>query len=419
MAIETFGGLLRASGHELRSWSGPGDIKQWPALAEMGCVPGAANTSAGEYITESTALKFAAVYGSVRILALIDAALPVHLYYDLDGGGKEKAIRDYRYRLIHDQPNPEMTAPLFRMYMRQNKSLWGNAYALIRWNPGNMHAEEVWPLRPDYMQVWRTKSGRKVYSYEPPDGLRAGNYSSDEILHFRNLGDDLVGYSPIKLFRDGIGHGMAAARASAAFFANGAKMSGVLEVAGKVKPEDAASFNEKYAGSANTGKVLVIGQGSKFVSTTIPPDDAQYIATIEATGSWISTKVYGIPPHLSGDTEKQTSWGTGVEQMSIGFVTYSLMPDFVLQEAEINSKLLGNGVYAKYSLGGLLRADAKTRAEAFQVMRRNGALNANEWREFEELNPIEGGDQYIVETNMTTLDKVGQEPPAPAAPAVS
>jgi HK97 family phage portal protein len=418
MAIETLGGLIRNAGHEMRSWSGPGDIRQWPQLADMGYV--GAGTMSGEYVSEQNALKRMAVFASVRILSMIDAALPVHLYRDLDTGGKEKATTDYRYRLVHDQPNDEMTAALFRMYMRQNKSLWGNAYAWIKWNGGNNHAEEIWPLRPDWMTVFRTKAGQKVYHYDPPDGIRAGYYSPAEILHFRNLGDDLTGYSPIRMFREDIGHNAAAAKASAAFFRNGARMSGVLTVEGKVKPgsngEDSdaeRTFNEKFAGAHNQGKVLVIGSGSKFVSTTIPPEDAQYLATMQFTGGEISTKVYGIPPHLTGDTEKQTSWGTGVEQMSIGFVTYTLMPDFVLQEAEWNMKLLGGGVYCKYSLAALLRADAKSRAEAFQIMRRNGALSADEWREFEELNPIPGGDKYAIEANMTTLEKLGQEPAAP------
>lgn len=394
---------------EVRSWSGPGDISQWPSLRDIGEA-----SASGEYVSEGNALKSMAVFASVRILSLIDAAVPHHLYRDLDSGGKEKATSDYRYRLIHDQPNSEMTAPLFRMYMRQNKALWGNSYAWIKW-AGNNHAEEIWPLRPDYMKVWRTKSGRKVYEYTPPDGLREGYYSPDEMLHFRNLGDDLVGHSPIKLFRDGIGHGQSAARASASFFRNGAKMSGVLSVAGKVRDQDEESFQRKYAGAHNTGKVLAIGDGAKFVSTTIPPEDAQYLQTISFTGSEISTKVYGLPPQFTGDIDKQTSWGTGVEQMSIMFVTYTLMPDFVLQEAEYNAKLLGGGVYIKAQLAGLMRGDSTARANMLQIMRRNGVINGNTWCELEDMNPPEdgSGDKYVIESNMTEVNKLGQAP-APA-----
>ena len=330
---------------------------------------------------------------------------------DEDVGRRDRAVDDYRYRLIHDQPNPEMTASLFRMYQRQNKALWGNAYALLEWNRA-MRLDAMWPLRPDFMQVFRTKSGRKVYHYDPPDGTRAGYYAADEILHFRGIGDDLVGYSPVRLAREGIGLGRAAEKFGSSFFRNGARMSGILQIEGKVRDlaEVSARFDEKYAGASKAGRVLAIDNGSKFVSTTIPPEDAQYIETRQFQSGEISTKIFGVPPHLTGDTEKQTSWGTGVEQMSIGFVTYTVMPDCVLQEQEIDSKILGGGLYCKYSLGGLLRADTKTRAEALQIMRRNGVLNADDWRDLEDWNPIEdgSGQMYIVEGNMAPMDRLGE-----------
>lgn len=412
--IETFADLLLTRGGydllEHRSWSGPGTIEQWPSLANLDLSPGlAVNTHAGEWVSEHNALKYMAVYASVRILSLIDAALPLHVYRDRPGGGKDKAISDYRYKLLHDQPNEEMTAAQFRMYMRQNRCLWGNAYALLKWNRA-MRLEAIWPLRPDWMMVYRTKSGRKVYAYDPPDGLLGGYYSPDEILHFRGLGDDLVGYSPIKLARQSIGLGMAAETFGATFFRNGARHSGILELAGRVRDLDEVGkkFSEKYAGAGNAGKVLVVDQGSKFVSTTIPPEDAQYLETRQFQSGEISAKIYGVPPHLTGDTEKQTSWGTGVEQMSIGFVTYTIMPECVLQEHEINVKILGNGLYCKYSLDGLLRADAKSRAETLQIERRNGVITADEWRELNERNPIEGGSELIVEKNMVPLRMLGQ-----------
>lgn len=408
----------RPFGAEQRAWSGPGPIEQWPQLAELGYGMNGGNTSAGQLVTESTALQFESVYASVRILSLVDAAVPLHVLRDLAGGGTEKAVTDYRHRLIR-RPNEEMTGPLFRMYMRQNKSLWGNSYAWIEWGMSN-RADALWPMRPDWMQVYRLKSGKKVYAYDPPDGIRRGYYSADEMLHFRGLGDDLVGYSPIRLSREGIGLGMAARKFGSNFFRNGARPSGILTVGGKIDPRKKAqteeSFNEAYAGASNAGRVLMVDSDSKFVTTTIPPEDAQYLQTRQFQGGEISAKIYGVPAHLTGDTEKQTSWGTGVEQMSIGFVTYTLMPDFVLQEAEIDMKLLGGGLYSKYALGGLMRGDAVSRATSLQILRRNGVINADQWAELEDLNPpADGaGKIYIVEGNMQRLDQIGQ-PPAAAA----
>jgi HK97 family phage portal protein len=180
------------------------------------------------------------------------------------------------------------------------------------------------------------------------------------------------------------------------------------------------SFADAYAGASNSGKTLMVDQGSKFVATTIPPDDAQYLQTRQFQGGEISTKIFGIPPHLTGDTEKQTSWGSGVEQMGIVFLTYTLMPEAVMQEAEVNMKLLNGGLYCKTNMAAVVRADFKSRQEGLAIMRRNGIINADTWCDFEELDllPDGLGQKYIVEGNMTTLDKVGEEPAA-VAPAAA
>lgn len=430
--MDTLYSLWRESGHDPatiagpvqspvseRGWSGPGEREQWPSLQAYW------NNYDGGDVNERSALNYASVYASVRVRSMIFAAFPLHLYRNKKAGiGRDTVTDDYRYRLLHNQPNGEMSAALFRLYMRQNQDLWGNGYALINWGMSG-RADEIWPLRPDWMTVYRLKSAKKVYRYDPQDdnNLREGYYSADEVFHFRGLGDDLLGYSPIRLARQGIGLGMAAVTFGSNFFRNGARPSGILEVAGRIdpktRPDVEREFSEKYASASNAGKTLIVDQGSKFVSTTIPPDDAQYLETRMFQGGEISAKIYGIPPHLTGDTEKQTSWGTGVEQMSIGFVTYTLMPECVLQESEINIKLLGDGLYCKYNMASLLRADFKTQQEGLQIQRRNGIINGDEWREFLEMNPIADGtgQKYTIEGNMTTMEKVGEDPPAPAAAA--
>lgn len=433
--MDTLYSLWRESGHDPAiigargevkpissgsSWSGPGDIEQWPGVQEL------IYQQTGGAVTERGAMNYASVYASVRILAMIDGALPVHLFRDRPNGiGQDPVTKDYRFTLLHDRPNQEMSAPLFRLFMKQNRCLWGNAFAWIEWGPSG-RADAIWPMRPDWMTVYRLKSGRKVYHYEPQDqhATRAGYYDPDEMLHFRGMGDDLVGWSPIRCARMGIELGMSAVTFGKNFFNNSARPGGILTV-DKLNPklvDDAqADFDKKYASAARAGRTLVIDGNSKFTAVTIPPNDAQYLETRQFQGGEISSKIFGVPPHLTGDTEKQSSWGTGVEQMSIGFVTYTILPDCVLQEGEIDMKLLGGGLYCKYNMHGMLRADYKAQQEGLQIQRRNGIINGDEWRATEERNPIAGGlgQIYIVEGNMTTLDKVGVDPePAPAAAAV-
>ena len=88
-------------------------------------------TTSGKAVTERSAMQMTAVYSCVRILAEAVAGLPLHLYKYNDDGGKEKAIDHPLYRLLHDEPNPEMSSFVFRETLMTHLLLWGNAYAQV------------------------------------------------------------------------------------------------------------------------------------------------------------------------------------------------------------------------------------------------------------------------------------------------
>lgn len=369
---------------------------------------GGYRSDTGEIVNPTTAMYFAAVQGSHRLLSEVEASLPCHLYRRRpEGRGKDRASDSYLYPMLHDSPNPEMTAFQFWQYMRQNRAGWGNAYALPKYSATGRWTE-IWPLRPDWMTVCRNVNGTKIYDYQPGWGPNGGKYLSSEIIHVRGMGDDLVGWSPIKMLRQSLGIGISAQRANAAFMRNGARMSGILEIQGKLDPkkqdDTAEKFNDKYSGSHNTGKVLLVDQGSKFVSTTIPPEDAQFLATIKLSREEVYL-IYGIPPHLMGDTEKSTSFGAGIEQQVLGFQKFTLRPSLEMTQQEFEFKLLGRGergLFIEFDVDGLLQADAKTRADVLQTKRQNGIINADEWRAMDNQNPIGGetGEAYLVNGTM-------------------
>jgi len=422
MAIETLADLvLMRGGYDMGApmqRTEPGQISP-SALFGDDLEAWISHSDSGEIVTPSTAYNFAAVQGAIRFLSELEAGFPCHLYRRLAGGrGKERARDHYLYPLLHDSPNDEQTAFEFWQAMRQNRAAWGNAYALLRWAANGKWTQAI-PLRPDWMRVTRNPAGRKLYQYRPAWGPHAGDYLPDDLVHVRGMGDDLVGWSPIKLLRQDIGRGMGAGKASSAFFKNGARMSGVLTAQGKIRDEDADSFNKKYAGAHNTGKVLVIGDGSKFVSTTIPPEDAQYLETIKDAGRFV-WMVYGIPPHLMGDTEKSTSWGTGIEQQVLGFQKFNLRSSLEMTQQAFELRLLGRGnreLFIEFDMDSLLQADAKTRADVLGVKRQNGIINANEWRSLDNQNPIEGeaGEAYLVNGTMIPVTVALAKKNEPAA----
>lgn len=187
------------------------------------------NTSAGKPVNEHTAMQMTAVYSCVRILAETVAGLPLHVYRYTDNGGKEKHWQHPLFRLLHDEPNTEMTSFAFRETLMSHLLLWGNAYAqIIRNARGEVIA--LYPLMPNKITVDRDSSGRLFYLYRrnPEDFSSQSNPSEvylqpSDVLHIPGLGfDGLVSYSPIAMAKNAVGLAIATEEYGAKFFANGA-----------------------------------------------------------------------------------------------------------------------------------------------------------------------------------------------------
>jgi hypothetical protein len=119
---------------------------------------------------------------------------------------------------------------------------------------------------------------------------------------------------------------------------------------------------------------------------------------------------------MVGLTSKATSWGSGIEQMSIGFVTYTLMPWLSRWQQAISRDLIlaPDSYFAEFLVAGLLKGDVGSRYNAYNIGRNGGWLSVNEIRQKENMNPIAGGDEYLRPLNMT---EAGQETPAEQPPA--
>jgi HK97 family phage portal protein len=131
-------------------------------------------------------------------------------------------------------------------------------------------------------------------------------------------------------------------------------------------------------------------------------EDAQYLETRKFQRSEIAG-IFRVPAHMVNDLEKATF--SNIEHQSVEFVVHSLNPWIVRIEQAMWRDLLtleeqNEGYFFLFNVDGLLRGDAKSRAEALKIQRLNGIINANEWRALENLNPIEGGDVYLTPLNM-------------------
>ena len=376
-------------------------------------------SSAGKNVNERSAMQMTAVYSCVRILAEAVAGLPLHLYRYKEDGGKERAINNNLYHLLHDEPNKEMSSFIFRETLMTHLLLWGNAYAQIIRN-GKGEVVALYPLMPNKMQVDRDENGELYYIYtrssdeaKTMEGVTV-YLTPRDVLHIPGLGfDGLVGYSPIAMAKNAIGLAIATEEYGAKFFANGAAPSGVLEHPGTIKDPSRLreNWNSTFGGSANSGKVAVLEEGMKYTPISISPEQAQFLETRKFQIDEIA-RIFRVPPHMVGDLEKSSF--SNIEQQSLEFVKYTLDPWVIRWEQSLSRALLNEDekrkYFFKFNLEGLLRGDYESRMSGYAVARQNGWMSANDIRELENMDKIpaeDGGDLYLINGNMLPLNKAG------------
>ena len=379
------------------------------------------SATSGKKVTARSAMQMTGVYACVRVLAEAIAELPLCLYEYTDRGRK-RAVNHPLYRLLHDEPNPEMTSFIFRETLMSHLLLWGNAYAqIIRNARGDVVA--LYPLMPDRMDVCRDEdSGKIYYSYtvmsdNEEAGLKKGGavrLEAEDVLHVPGLGfDGLVGYSPIAMAKNAVGMGLSCEEYGAKFFANGAAPIGVLEHPGVIKDAEKLRqhWQNTFGGSGNANKVAVLEEGMKYSPIGISPEQAQFLETRKFQLNEIA-RIFRIPPHMIGDLEKSSY--SNIEQQSLEFVQYTLNPWVKRWEQSLMRVLLAERekerYFVRFNVDGLLRGDYASRMQGYATARQNGWMSANDIRELENLDKIpaeDGGDLYLVNGNMLPLTKAG------------
>ncbi len=379
-------------------------------------------SDAGIAVSPEAAIRCTAVFAAVRVIAETIASIPLRVYERMPDGAKRPAREHRLYRLLHDRPHPAYTSFQFRELLTSHVLLYGNGFAIVE-RDGSGRVTQIVPVLPHQFEEvelrWDREAGAwvKWYTFRLP---RPGGtevvrrYHQDEVLHVVGLGyDGLVGYSPIRVARNAVGIALVAEQYGAKFFGQGALPGGVLEFPGRLSPEARerlrVSWQQIYGGPRGAFKTAILEDGLTYKPLTIPPDDAQFIETRKFQVEEIA-RLYRVPPHLLAHLERATY--SNVEQQSIEFVVHTIRPWCVRWESELNTKLFSltreSRYFAEFSLDGLLRGDIESRYRAYAVGRQWGWLSANDIRRLENLNPIDGGDTYLVPLNMAPAEQQGQ-----------
>lgn len=369
------------------------DPKRIPSNGEAGSF-----SDAGESVNERTALRLIVVYACVGILADSIAALPIDQF--------RRRSRTVREEVPASRMVRELDYERVYQYVT-SLALRGNGYGIVTERDPLEFPVSVLPVHPDDVTVEPIRDGsvdprRRGWRYRVGGDL----VPDEDVIHLRRfvLPGLPVGLSPIEAAAQAIGLGLAADRFGARWFGDGAAPASILSTEQDLDDTQVRRAQESWV-NTHGGRRLpaVMSGGWEYKPVTITPNESQFLETRKFQRSEIAM-LYRVPPHMIGDTEKSTSWGTGIEQQSLGFVKFTLMPWLRCIETAISDQL-PRGQFVRFNVDALLRGDLKSRYEAYTHARNAGWLNVDEIRELEDREPVPDGrgQDYLQPLNMGPL----------------
>lgn len=373
-------------------------------------------TSAGVEVTDTTYLTVDTVLACVRVLAESVACLPLDLMRRDEASDTVKKATDHRlHELLRWQPNPEFTSYELRVWMMLDALLYGRGVAqVLRDKKGEII--EIWPLEAKRLKPRRRKNGQLYYTYTPAQN---GNAKSKEILLEANevlrvqvmSNGGLLGYCLLQLQKEAVGSAKASEKYSSEFFANGGAVSGVLEV-----PEELseAAYNrlkkdwkESHSATGKRHGVPILEAGAKFNGMELDHEKTQLIETRKFQRSTLAG-LFRVPAHMINDLEKATF--SNIEHQDLSFLKHTLRPWLTNFEQRLRLTCLTaeekKTLYFKHNDRDLLRGDFPTRMDGYSKAVSAGIFSPNDCRRFEDQNPYEGGDKYLVNSTLVDVNKL-------------
>ncbi|WP_279483418.1 phage portal protein [Aureimonas sp. SK2] len=393
---------------------------------------GGGKTNAGVNVNEHLALNLPAVYACINRIANPIATFPFRIMRPKDGGGMEEADDHPLAQRLGKRPNDFMSGRTHRKVLMGHVLRWGNGYNEIERN-GAGQAVGLWPLLPD--RTAPKREGDRFF-YRTTIGGKQFDIDHMDVVHIMDQSyDGFVGISPVTAARQAIGMALALEEFGGKFFANDMKSGGFLMHPGKLgsqaqsnlraqngerkpAPDNPASRLEGQGGLDNAHRVKVLEEGMKFIQTTIPPEDAQFLATREFQLGEIA-RIYDVPTILLQSHQGTTTWGSGIEQLMIGFVRQTIEPWCSAIESEMNWKLFTEaeraaGYVVKLNMNALLRGDMAARSDFYTKMFGVGAFSPNRILDLEDEDGIgPDGDHHFVQAGYVPIDQALRPPPPP------
>lgn len=383
-----------------------GDADDRAADSDFWFRPIGYSTAAG-WISPEKAMRASAVFACVRVISETLGSLPCITYRRLERG-KERATAHPLYQLLRWKPNAFQTAIEFFETMTAICALRGNAFGEKLYS-GRGELTGILPFHPDRLQVDEGDDGRLKFLYRDPRSGVTYRYLEDEVFHLRGLSlGSRLGFSPIGYAAQTIGTALAVDEFSARFFENDATPPGLLTHPQHFRDKETReAFRKAWQqaqSGANRGKTAVLEDGMKYEKIGMTNADAQFLES-KKYGVVDIARLFRVPLVLLGETEKSTSWGSGIEQFMIAFVVHTIRPwctrwEQALRRDFFDDPSPDDEYFAEFLVDALQRGDQASRYGAYSRGIQDGWLTRNEAREKENLNPLPGLDEPLEPLNM-------------------
>ncbi|MBI9080842.1 MAG: phage portal protein [Pseudodesulfovibrio sp.] len=380
------------------------DVDTWNSFFTGGV------TASGKNVTPAIAMTCSAVFSCVRLISGAVASAPVKIY-KRDGDKTSPASGHKLARLLALRPNEYMTASTFWKTLAAQKVLNGDGYAaILRKRSGDVEALiPLLKLKVTPYHAYELGLDRKLgvdrfrlyYQISWDDGT-VSLMDQDDMLHVPNIGwNGKTGLSTIQAGAQAMGLSLSSEESAAALFKNGMMSQVSLQYPTKLDSDALGRLRDhldrRYSGSVNHHKPLILTEGGEAKTLSLSAGDAQLIETRQFSVIDIA-RFFGVPPVMIGESSKNSSWGSGVEQMARWFTMFTLNDHLTDIEQEMEVKLFrGDSHYAGFDESELTRGDTKTRGEFYRTargsMQEPGFMTINEIRSAEGLPPIEGGEE--------------------------
>lgn len=415
--------LVRLAQQQLASrgmWTGPFKVDEssWAAINAQIFGDGL-KTDAGIVVTPETALTFSAVFDAVNQISGDVAKLPLNLHKRRPGGGSDVYVESKLHWLVKHEPNPEMGSVVFRRTLVAHALTWHGGFAEIE-RDGLGRPAALWLITPDRVEVTRRKingrpEGSLVYVVSNGDGV-SEEIEPRNMIHLQGLGwSGHGGYRVLNLARQAIGLALAMERFGSAFFGNNSAFGGVLTAPETMDAEEKKDLRHElesvHKSAERAFKFLLLDGGLTYTSIGVEPEKSQLNASRDKQIEEVA-RFFNIPLHKVKSLERATN--NNIEQQDLEYYKGCLLTWLTLLEEECNRKLVSSlerrQQYFKHNANAFLRGDIKSRYDALGVARDRGIINADEWRDLEDMNPQDGGQGqlYLVQGAQVPLSRIDE-----------